>query len=294
MKDRITFKYVVDGNEVEFAVKQPSFKDIREAKKIYNSAFSDALKSGAILREKLNTVLENQGIWNAEKQSKYTSLNGELIDGIKRLEKGGIKLSAAKELALRLITIREDIRDLVAERGQLDNLTAQGQADNARFQYLVSTNLVYNTTGKPYYKDYEDFVQRCEEPLAYIASQHLMNLQYNYEDEGSEALPEYKFLKQFKFVDDKLRLINKDGHLVDEDGRLINEEGRYIDSNGNFVDKDGDRVDIEGKSVFEFQGFIDDETNEVVGLDKEEEVEETEEVEQEELAPITSSSASSE
>ena len=79
-------------------------------------------------------------------------------------------------------------------------------------------------------------------------------------------------MKQYKFVDDKLRLINKDGKLVDEQGRLIDENGRFINEKGEFVDKDGNLVNSEGDYVVEFTPFLDDDGKPVVLEEKQKEV----------------------
>jgi hypothetical protein len=87
---------------------------------------------------------------------------------------------------------------------------------------------------------------------------------YGLDNNYEKSLPENKFLKKYKFVDDNLRLVNKDGHFVNEDGKLIDENGRFVDENGNFVDRDGNRVDADGEYVVDSKPFLDDEGNPVV------------------------------
>ena len=110
----------------------------------------------------------------------------------------------------------------------------------------------------------------------------LFGLDKDYEN----TLPENKFLKKYKFVDDKLRFIDKKGRLIDSEGRLIDESGRFIDENGNFVDKYGNKVDAEGDYVVEPEPFLDEngkpiileeEKNEPVAEVKNEEPEQTNE-----------------
>jgi hypothetical protein len=81
---------------------------------------------------------------------------------------------------------------------------------------------------------------------------------YCLDNDYEEKLPENKFLKQYKFVDDKLRFINKEGKLVDEEGRLLDENGRFINDKGEYVDKDGNLVTLDGEYVVEFKPFLDD------------------------------------
>ena len=146
-----TFKATIDGVEKEFLVRSPSLNDQREAQKIYNQAFTDAVKSKSVVRAKLDDLLQDQGLWNEEKQAKFSLLQKDILDGEKRLAKGGFSLNEAKDLAIKMRRLREEIRELISVRTSLDNHSAEGQADNARFNYLVSVCLVYNDTKQPYF-----------------------------------------------------------------------------------------------------------------------------------------------
>lgn len=271
MKTR-TFKAEVDGKEVSFLIRSPTLQDQKEATKIYNTAFTDALKSKAIVRAKLDDLLVEQGLWDDSKQMRFSTLQAQILEGERKLAKGGISLSKAKEEALKMKKLREDLRDLIAVKTNLDTHTAEGQADNARFNYLVSACTVYEDTKKSYFSSYEDYnTKSASDPVATLAAQNLAGMLYGLDNDYEEKLPENKFLKQYKFVDDKLRLINKDGKLVDGEGRLIDENGRYINDKGEFVDKDGNTVDIDGDYVVEFTPFLDDDGKPVVIETKKEE-----------------------
>lgn len=263
MKTR-TFSTTIDDKEVKFLVRSPSLQDQKEATKIYNQAFTEALKSKAIVRAKLDDLLVDQGLWDETKQNKFTQLQSEILEGEKKLAKGGISLSKAKEEALNMKKRREELRELIAVKTNLDTHTAEGQADNARFNYLVSVCTVYQDSNKPYFSSYEDYNNRSTETVALLGAQNLANMLYGLENDYEQKLPENKFLKQYKFVDEKLRLINKDGKLVDTEGRLIDENGRFINEAGEFVDKNGNLVSSEGDYIVEFKPFLDDDGNPVV------------------------------
>jgi hypothetical protein len=274
-----TFKATVDGVEKEFLVKSPSLENQREGQKVYNQAFTDAIKSKSVVRAKLDDLLEDQGLWNDEKQAKFTSLQKDLLDGEKRLAKGGFSLNEAKDLAVKMKKVRDDIRDLISVRTSLDNHSAEGQADNSRFNYLVSVCVVYNDTKEPYFKNLEDYLNRSTEEVAIKAAQNLANMLYGLDNDYESNLPENKFLKKYRFVDDKLRLIDKKGRLVDKEGRLIDESGRFIDDNGSFVDKYGNPVDKDGEYIVEPEPFLDDNGNPVVLEDQETKSNDVKEVE---------------
>jgi hypothetical protein len=259
-----TFKVELDGETKEFLVKSPSLQDQREAQKVYNQAFTDAVKSKSVVRAKLEDLLKDQGLWDDDKQRRFETLQRELLDGEKKLAKGGFSLNDAKGLALRMKTVRDEIRSLVSVRTSLDNHSAEGQADNARFNYLVSACLVYNDTKQPYFASMEEYLNRSSEEVAILGAQHLANMIYNLDNDYEHNLPENKFLKKYKFVDSNLRLIDKQGRFIDADGRLVDENGRYIDEKGNFIDKFGNLVDEEGEYIVESKPFLDDDGNPVV------------------------------
>ena len=261
-----TAKVKVDDQEkeVEFLVRSPSLNDQREAQKIYNQAFTDAIKSKSVVRAKLDDLLEDQGLWNDEKQAKFTSLQKELLDGEKRLAKGGFSLNEAKDLAIKMKSIRDEIRDLISVRTSLDNHSAEGQADNARFNYLVSACVVYNDSKEPYFNNMEDYLNRATEQVSLLGAQNLANMLYGLDNDYEKNLPENKFLKKYRFVDDKLRLVDKKGRLIDAEGRLLDENRRFIDEEGNFVDKYGNKVDKTGEFIVEVEPFLDDNGNPVI------------------------------
>jgi hypothetical protein len=263
-----TFKVTIDNNEKEFLVRSPSLSDQREGQKVYNQAFTDAIKSKSVVRAKLDDLLEDQGLWNDEKQAKFTSLQKELLEGEKKLAKGGFSLNEAKDLAVKMKQLRDEIRDLISVRTSLDNHSAEGQADNARFNYLVSVCVVYNDTKQPYFSSLEDYLNRSTDQVAIQGAQNLANMLYGLDNDYESNLPENKFLKKFKFIDNKLRFIDKKGRLIDSEGRLVDEGGRFIDESGNFIDKFGNRVDKDGEYVVDQQPFLDDNGNPII-LDEE-------------------------
>jgi hypothetical protein len=258
MKTR-TFNVTVDNNkDITLAVRSPSLQDQREATKVYNQAFSEALKAKAVVRAKLDDLLVDQGLWDDSKQTRFNRLQSSILENERKLARGGISLNDAKTVAIEMKRLRAELRDLISVKTNLDTHTAEGQADNARFNYLVSACTVYNDSKKPYFNNYEEYLNKSGDTVSILAAQHLAGMLYGLDNDYEEKLPENKFLKQYKFVDDKLRFINKEGKLVDEDGRLLDENGRFINDKGEYIDKDGNIVTFEGEYVVEFKPFLDE------------------------------------
>lgn len=248
-----------DGKLVEIYIKSPSLQDNERAESIRVKRWNQAISDGAVFTEKLNDILIKQGIWTDEKEQKLLDLRLELSDTIDTIDKGGIRLSDAKKLALKVRTLRSDINKLTFVRLKYVNETVEGQSQNAQFNYLISQCAVYNENReKKYFKSYEDYLNRANNIDSYLISNRCADVLFG----NNEAnWPENKFLKERGFVDEKLRLINKDGHLVDTDGKLIDEYGNYIkyseDGKSIVIDKDGNPVEM----TFERKPFLDDEDN---------------------------------
>ena len=160
------FKVNIGDKEVELAVLRPNASQAKDAQLAYNSAFADAVKSGALLRAKLENVLVEQGVWSEEKQEKNDELIKSINEGEQKLAKGGIKLAEAKGLALEMRRHRAELRTLISERTDYESNTAEGQAENARFNSLVSSCTVYNDTGKVVFKNMDDYLNRSTEEAA--------------------------------------------------------------------------------------------------------------------------------
>ena len=192
MKTR-TFKTIIDGKDREMSIRSPSLQDQKEGTKVYNQSFSEALKAKAVVRAKLDDILVEQGLWDAVKQAQFTKYQSDILEGERKLAKGGISLSEGKSIALEMRNNRAELRDLIAVKTNLDTHTAEGQADNARFNYLVSACTVYNDTKEQYFKNYEEYLNQSSDPVSILAAQNLAGMLYGLDNDYEEKLPENKF-----------------------------------------------------------------------------------------------------
>ncbi len=257
-------KVEISGKEVELAVLRPNAKQRQEAQKVYNKAFRDAVESGAILRAKIENVMREQKLWDDAKDVELRKLQGEIGDKERKIRSGGIKLSEARDLAVQLRRERAELRGLNSERMSLDNNSAEAQADNAQFNFFVSTCTVSANDGKPYFKSYDDYMNREDDPVVAPAAGALARIIYNLEEDYEKKLPENQFLLKYQFCDEALHLINKEGKKVDVDGRLVDKDGRYINEAGEYVDREGNKVDADGNYLVDEKPFLDDEGNPIV------------------------------
>jgi len=262
MADKRTFTVEVEGKEQKYAVRVPTVEEIKKANGIRATAFNEALGRGDLLRDQLEIELRNRKLWNDKREQQYQTLRQEVLDGEYQLQKGGIRLSQAKDVAIDMSQKRDDMVNLLSSRTDLDSNTCEGKADAARFNYLFACCLVYDETGEPFFpRNIDDYLLNQDDPVAIAGAS-----EFYYLISGNESvdasLPENKFLKKFKFVDEKLRLVDKDGRLITQDGRHIDEEGNYVkwgdDGTCTKVDPTGRAVNSAGDFDIAHSPFLDD------------------------------------
>lgn len=227
-KERIIEGLDNDGNTVKTLIRQPTPQDYRDSQVQYNETFRKALDSGALLRQKLTDYMKDQGIWDDEKQKQNDQYIKDISMREDALKAGGIRLSDAKKIAFELRDLRANFRELLSERNSLDQNSAEGQADNARFSELIRVCMLDPNTRQPKFPDQAAYDSQADQPWVVEAAAELASMIYGLDPDYDKNLEENKFLKEFKFVDEDLRFINKEGHFVDADGRLVDEEGRFI------------------------------------------------------------------
>jgi hypothetical protein len=255
-----------DGKEVSYVVKFPTRQQQHGATLASIRAFNEAKEAGAIPRECLNQYMMEQGLWDKEKQERLEKLSRDLNDGERQLARGGVSKDGkkftkdeAKELAVNMRVWRIEQLLLLSKSRELDKFTLESQADNAKFDYLVS-ECTFTEDGHKVFESLEDYIARSEDKYAVKAAIELSNMLYDMDDDYEKNKPENKFLLKFGFArETDLHLINKEGKLVDAEGRLVNENGRLIDPDGNLIDIFGKRVNEEGDPVEEFVPFDEDE-----------------------------------
>ena len=210
-KQRIVESVDTNGTPVKVIVRSPTVDDYKDSQLEYNKAFRDALDSGALLRQRLTDYMREQGIWNDEKQKQSDEYVESIRNMEERLRAGGIRLSEAKDVALKLRVTRAEFQLFLAEKNSLDSSSAEGQADNARFNKLVRLCVLDEKTKLPFFKrdskkaEEEAYNASSSEPWLIEASSELANMLYGLDPNYNENLEENKFLKEFKaFLESKV------------------------------------------------------------------------------------------
>jgi len=254
------------GNKIKLAVIRPGHKIMQEANMHYNLKVSSLIRQGAenkerlLLRSELDEYMEKTGLWSQADVSNMQQY-GIRIRAIElALQKGGIKLSQARQLALEMSKLRQKMMNLYNKKQQLDSVTVESVADIYRYGFLMVKCVVWEEDGKPFFVDYDDYMDRGDSTAAIDTSKQLAKMVYGLDSDITESLYENKWLINHGFMDKSGRLTNQEGKFVDLEGKLIDENGNFIDQEGRRVDKNGILVNDDGSFVVEDpKPFLDDE-----------------------------------
>lgn len=252
--------------KVEYAVKRPDQKLQQQAQSVYNRAFRDAVKPsngerGAIVRAALDGVLRDQKLWDDAKQEEAERIGKALREGEAKLTKGGVKLSEGRDIAIQMRRDRNAWQRLQGDRNALDVNTAEAQAENAKFNFLVASCTVDPKTGARYFKDEEDYNTKSADPVAFGAANALAELIYEIDPEFFLKFPEEKWLRAYEFTDKEGNLVNKAGERVDAKGRRIDADGYLLSEDNKRIDEEGNLLGTAGEIlVINPMPFLDDET----------------------------------
>lgn len=218
MKDNT---FTVEG--CEYAIIKPNGKQIRESKRIYNRTFANAVREKAFLRQNIREIAKEYNIWNEEKEIELNGIRAEIQKYIDKLDRGGIEINEARKYAIEINRLRSKVLDIVSALNDLDQMTAEGQAQDEAKNYLMSQCIVYKHNNKPYCSSVDDFYAKEEDPVVILGVAKYVQLENVDSLEFLETLPEIKFLKEYKFMDDNYNFIDEEGNKVDSEGNIINE-----------------------------------------------------------------------
>lgn len=184
----------------KYSIVEPNGKQLREARKIYTRELTNCINENLLLRQNIVDVAVKKGIWSDEKEAEVRTIANKMDELTKTLENGGIELEDAKNNAMELINLRQKIMDIKSPLNELDSITAESIAESIRTDFLIS-ECILDEGGKRCFKNLDDFYEKQNTPIAIVGSLKFNMLMYGLVD-IYDNLPEYKFLKEFNFIND--------------------------------------------------------------------------------------------
>lgn len=202
-----------DENDVLRAGKviSPTVETITGGQEVYNKAFRKALDDGALLAVSLSKVLEEQGIWSESKDKRLTILYLLLKKNENKLKNKDQSEADAQKYAMEMRELRRELNDLSEIQTSFSGKTAEGQADEVRYNYYIVQCVIDKETNKPYYQNIQDFIQRSGSDFAQTGSRIFGCMLHDVDPDYEEKLPEEMFFK--RFGEPKLDLTEEDAEI---------------------------------------------------------------------------------
>ena len=243
------------ATEVEIVVRQPPNSVVKLAERYKSKIWNQCIQDECLTKKELAVLMKRRGIWDDEKDEEEEEITKEIIRLERELYHGKTvkgkkvkpKVSEGRDIAIQIRKQRLLLRDLIAERINLEENTADNLADNARFDYLVAHCTFYKD-GKNVYNSFEDYNSKSADEIAFAAAELLGRMLYNLDSSFEKNLPENKFLSKFNLVNDDLSLVDPTNpdQLIDTTGKHIDEDGYLLDDSGERVDQLGNKITDEG------------------------------------------------
>ena len=162
-------------DDVTYFVSKPTSIDESNAKLTQSKVFSKAIQSGACLKQELDKVLKKRGVWDEEDNKEIEDISNKISENLEKLEEGGFDIMEARNLAIETNNLRMSVMQKLATLRQHNSLTAEGQADDAYFDSLVSS-CCYKEDGTKVFKNYEDYLSKSHENYANKLASELRDL----------------------------------------------------------------------------------------------------------------------
>ena len=254
-------EYRFEVAEKDYFIRNIDSKILAGAQLAYKKSFKEALRDGCMLRKALMRHMEKEGVWSGEKQNEYESHIKKISELEYKLNTGKdedrvLKASEGKALAIELSKTRAEMRALISEKNDLDNNTAEGTAENERFNYLVASCVYDYVTKKPVFSSYEDYIERSATEEGRGCASEFAQFYYGLQKDYEKSLTEYKFLRRFNMIDEDGNFLNSKGERVNSLGERIDSEGYRIDDEGNRIDINHNSMEVTGVETAEFENDI--------------------------------------
>ena len=264
MVKKLSFDFKNGEEEVKLAVRMPTTKEENTSEMEQSRVFGAAIDGGVKVSEALMNSLVEQKVWGKDKEGEIEELSKRVKDNIHKLRTGKngeerLRKVDGKNIAVEIINDRAKIDEINSILTRKMSFTAEGMAQNAKFNCLVALCTVYNDSNERYFKSVDDYKNRANDADAELAANKFYELYYGLKDDPRKELPEYKFLLKYEFVNDKLHFLDELKRPTTMDGKFLirNEDGRYIDEDGQLINASGDLVDESGEVIVESVDFLD-------------------------------------
>jgi len=183
----------VNGESVKLAIVQPTQEDMDDADLVYTSAFSKAIKLGTMTNSQLIDEIKKLGSWSEEEEKEIESLRSSISIKLNLLEDKALPKEKQRKFAREVQELRGKLFEKITKFHQFISNSAESYANKIKNNYLTSVCVVYDETNEKYFKDYNDFKTRRNDPVLIEARVKMEYFLLNAEDNFMNNFEELKY-----------------------------------------------------------------------------------------------------
>lgn len=233
-----------DGKEIKLAIVEPTKIVLNEADLKYAATVSKAIREGVMTMAECRAFVAEHNKFTKEDAQKIEEKRNEIAKNEAKLancenkENGVAIAKKIQELRREIMVINERVNSFIRN-------SAEALAENIRDDYITSQCTVYEETGKKYFSDYNDYLDKAATLSACYAKTNVVGYINGIEENFIMNLPENKYLVQNGVIDKNgVEIDNETGMKKDPvTGNFLNDNGEFIDKDGNLVDEFGNKLE---------------------------------------------------
>lgn len=186
---------VVNGAKVKLRLKAENLDIERKCDTEYHIAFTELMQRGVLPKATLERIMSEKGIWTEDQEKLLVELQTKLaslqidLDKAETHEKG---LVLAKDMG----DLRNQCLRLIEVKSAVFVNSCESLADSVRRDAYIAYALVYADTGKPVFKNYQEFVSRADEQVVLDARRVVLEESIKAFQNSVSGLPELAYIKR--------------------------------------------------------------------------------------------------
>ncbi|TXT66128.1 MAG: hypothetical protein BAJALOKI3v1_50128 [Promethearchaeota archaeon] len=226
MNNEFTVKDNQD-KEIKLMVKNITAQELSDADMYYAGRVAEILRNNKqklLVRSQVDDYLKESGIWTEKDEKAISDIQNTINEKLNILRKGGISKQSGRNITIEVTKLRSKIVEIMRKRQTFDDSTIESIAERDRKDYIIHTCIVDPDTGEKYWETIDDLKNDKLTDIYAKSSDMVDRVIFDFDPDFENKLPEVKWLKKYKFVDDNLRYIDPNtGEHVDEFGNPLDE-----------------------------------------------------------------------
>jgi hypothetical protein len=210
---KIRFKH--NKKPVKLVVMPASYEIEQRLKTVYAVAYRKCIKQGVATRPAMIKLMEEEGLWDGDREQELTNLSielGLLEAALSGTNENEVDEQREREVAIRLAATRSKVYELVSIKTLPLEHTAEAIADDVQVDNYIAlcTFIDDDTCSQTYFRDHADLMRRRNDvdvQKIFAAMEEEMNRESL---SMLMELPEHKWLVARKYMDKQGNFLNPD------------------------------------------------------------------------------------